>query len=130
MAILVWQSIYIVKPYQSQTLYICKNTGGLKYTGDSVVQVRTFINLLTSDFGSSTRGEGDTILNHSILTKLKRSAHLVVFKISVGRDLQNSIVRFQLLNTMVLTRLQLSTWPKSILNWTGPSRVPNWTGLQ
>ena len=104
--------------------------GRLKYTGDSVVQIRTFINFLTSEFGSSKRGERDTILNHSIQTKLKRLAHLVVFKISVGGDLPNSMDRLQLLNTMVLTQLQLSTWPKSTFNWTGPSRVPNSTGLQ
>ena len=61
----------VVYPYQSQTLYICKNTGGLKYTGDSVFQVRMFINFLTSEFGSFTRGERDIIFNHSILTKLK-----------------------------------------------------------
>ena len=84
----------------------------------------------STEFGSSTRGERDTILNHSILPKLKCSAHLVVFKISVGRDLQNSMVRLQLLNTMVLTQLQLSTWPKLTPNWTGPSGVPNSTGLQ
>ena len=72
-------------------------------TGElTVVHVRTFINFLTSEFGSSKRGERHTILNHSILTKLKRSAHLVVFKIFVGRDLQNSMVRLQLLNTVVL----------------------------
>ena len=82
--------------------------GSVKYTGDSVVQVRTFINFLTSDFGSWTRGERDThiILNHSILTRLKCSAHLIVFQISVSRDLQNSMVRLQILNTMVLTQLQ------------------------
>ena len=92
---------------------MCKKTiGRLKYTSYSVVQVRTFINFLTSEFGSSTRGERDTILNHSIQTTLKRAAHLVVFKISVGRDLLNSMVRLQLLNTMVLTQLQLLTWPK------------------
>ena len=44
-------------------------------TGElTVVQVRTFINFLTSEFVSSTRGDSDTILkifrNHSILTKL------------------------------------------------------------
>ena len=39
--------------YQSNSTY--KYTGGLKYTGDSVVQVRTV--LLISDFNSSTRGE-------------------------------------------------------------------------
>ena len=104
--------------------------GGLKYTGDSVVQVQTFINFLTSEFGSSTRGERDIILNHSILTKLKHLAHLVVFKIPVGRDLQNSMVRLQLINTIVLAQLQLSTWPNSTPNWTGLRRVPNSTGLQ
>ena len=74
--------------------------------------------------------ERHIILNHSILTKLKHSAHLVVFKILVGRDLQNSMVRLQLLNTIVLTQLQLSTWPKSTPNWTGPSRVSNWRLFQ
>ena len=89
--------------------------GRVKYTADSVVQVRTFINFLISEFGSSTRGERDTILNHSILTKLKRSAHLVVFKISIGRDLQNSMIRLQLLNIIVLTQLD---WPPVTTNST------------
>ena len=53
-------------------------------TGElTVVHVRRFINFLTSEFGSSTRGERDTILKslsyHTKLTKLKRSAHLVEF---------------------------------------------------
>ena len=72
-------------------LYICKNTGGLKYrgihntlTGElTVVQIRTFINFLTSEFGSLTQGERETILKsllyHTMLTKLKRLAHLVEF---------------------------------------------------
>ena len=52
-------------------------------TGElTVVQVRTF-NFLTSEFGSSTRGERDKIRKslscHTMLTKLKRSAHLVEF---------------------------------------------------
>ena len=115
-----------------------KNTGGLKYTGNSVVQVRTFINFLTSEFGSSTRGERDTqFLNLSILTKLKRSAHLVVFKIFVGRDLQNSMVRLQLLNVMVITSTldmakvnsQLD-WPQSSTQLDWPTVKFNWTGLQ
>ena len=49
----------------------------------TVVQVRTFINFLTSESGSLTRGERDTILKslsyHTMLTKLKRSTHLVEF---------------------------------------------------
>ena len=43
--------------------------GRLKYTGDSVVQVQT--HLLTSDFGSSTRGERQFLKvfrNHTMLT--------------------------------------------------------------
>ena len=55
-------------------------------TGELTVdQIRTFINFLTSEFGSSTRGERerDTILKsllyHTMLTKLKRSANLVEF---------------------------------------------------
>ena len=77
-----------------------------------------------------TGRERHTILNHSIQTKLKRSAHLVVFKISVDKDLLNSIVRLQFFNTLVLTQLQLLTWPKSTPMWTGANRVPNSTGLQ
>ena len=54
-----------------------------QYTSDSVVQVRTFINFLTSEFGSSTRRERNTFLESlsydTMLTKLKRSAHLVKF---------------------------------------------------
>ena len=48
---------------------------GVKYRGDSIVQVWTFINFLISEFGSSTQGERDTILKslsyHIMLTKLK-----------------------------------------------------------
>ena len=56
------------------TLY---TIGRLKYTGDSVVQVGTFINFLTSEFGSSTRGEGDTILRSlSYHTMLKKTQTL------------------------------------------------------
>ena len=57
----------------AKTQYKCRR--------DSVVQIRTV--LLTSDFGSSTR-ERDTILTR--LTPSQRTAHLVMFKISHGRD--------------------------------------------
>ena len=61
------------------------------YTVNSVVQIRMV--LLTSNFGSSTRGERDNSYYavHTILPH-KRAMHLVVFKVSVGRDLQNSTV--------------------------------------
>ena len=53
-------------------------------TGElTVVQVQTFIKFLISEFGSSARPERDTILKilsyHTMLTKLKRSAHLMEF---------------------------------------------------
>ena len=62
-----------------------QNAGENKYTGDSVVQVR--MQLLVFDFNSSSRGErhNSYYANHP-----QRAAHLVMFKISVGRDLQNS----------------------------------------
>ena len=66
------------------------NTGGL-----SVVQVRT--HLLTSGFGSSTRGERQFLkvfCNHTMLTTSQRSAHLVV--------------QSQFLNTMVLAQFLTS----------------------
>ena len=69
--------------------YSNKNTGGNKYTGDSAVQVWTV--LLTSDFNSSTRGERhNSYYADRTIWLHKRAAHLVVFKISVCRDLQNS----------------------------------------
>ena len=53
----------------------------MEIPADSVVQIRTV--LLTSDFGSSTRGErhNSYYTNHP-----QRAAHLVMFQISVGRD--------------------------------------------
>ena len=47
--------------------------------------------LLTSDFGSSTRGKRHKsyYADHTIGPH-KRAAHLVMFKISVGRDLKIS----------------------------------------
>ena len=48
-------------------------------------------NLLTSEFGSSTRGERHiSYYADYIIWPHKRAAHLAMFKISVGRDLQNS----------------------------------------
>ena len=114
------------------------NSRWYKYSSDSVVQVRTFINFLTSEFGSSTRGESDTNVkslsqsfytnktNKCLVGPHKHAAHPVVFKIFVGRYLLNSMVRHQLLNTMVLTQLQLSTWPKSTTNSNGPHSTTNW----
>ena len=66
----------------SQSNGTCTNSNTL--TGElTVVQIRTFINFLTSEFGSSTWGERNTILKslsyRIMLTKLKRSAHLVEF---------------------------------------------------
>ena len=92
-------------------------------TGElTVVHVRTFINFLTSEFGSSTRGERErewereTILKslsyHTILTKLKCSAHLV------DRDQKNLTVRLNGRNPNFSTPWSelnfycLSTWPK------------------
>ena len=52
-------------------------------------------------------------------TPQTRCASRSVFKISVGRDLQNSMVRLQLLNTMVMTQLQLgvSSWCNGLKRW-------------
>ena len=74
-------------------MYTYANTGKYKYRrkqADSVVSgMNGFINFLTS---VHRHEQTDTIL--TMLTILsdphKRAAHLVVFKISVGRDLQNS----------------------------------------
>ena len=69
----------------SQPNGTCTNSNIRKYTtGElTVVQIRTFIKFLTSEIGSSTRGERDTLLKslsyHTMQTKLKRSVHLVEF---------------------------------------------------
>ena len=66
-----------------------QNTGGLCYSGTN--------SLLTSDFSSSTRGERH---KSYYATHRQRGAHLVMFKISVGRDPKNtttsSTVKIQL----------------------------------
>ena len=95
---------------------------GYKYSGGlCVVQIQTFINFLTSEFSSLTRGERDFILKglsyHTMLTKLNRSAHLVGLQIfhlrqsgpeKPKRMPQRS--KPKLLNTMVGTQLLLSVY--------------------
>ena len=62
--------------------------------------------LLISDFGSSTRGERDTIRKslsyHTMLTTPQRSAHLVI-----QSQFLHTMVGPQLLNTMAGTQLNL-----------------------
>ena len=88
-------------------------TGGLKYIGDFVVQVRT--HLLTSDFGSSTRGERQFLKvfhNHTTLTTSFNSWNLTLCPngrnstiILHGLTTSQHYGRTQLLNTMVGTQL-------------------------
>ena len=91
---------------QIHNTYSNTNAGkvGLKYTSDSVVQLRT--HLLTSEFGSSTRGERQFLKvfrNHTMLTTLPK------FGISRGSiSISQLMVGLQLLNIMVWTQLQLS----------------------
>ena len=62
--------------------------------------------LLTSDFGSSIRGERhNSYYADCTIWPHKCAAHPIVFKVSVGRDLQNSKVRLQLLNIMSRTQI-------------------------
>ena len=86
-----------IKGMLQQYIYKCRyrqiqmqNTGENKYTGDSIVQVRKV--LLTSDFGSSIRGErhNSYYADHTIRPH-KRAAHPVMLEISVGRGLKNII---------------------------------------
>ena len=74
------RTIYI---YCILYIYICKNTGGLCCSGTN--------GSLTFDFGSLTQGEryNSYYADHTIWPH-KRAVHLAMFKISVGRDLQNS----------------------------------------
>ena len=89
-----------------------QNTVQNKYTGDSLVKVRTVV--LTSEFGSSARGERQNYYNADhIIWPHKHAAHLVMFKISVCRHPKNpstfSTAQSQLqLNGRELN--SLSTW--------------------
>ena len=88
----------------------------------TVVHVRTFIIFLTSEFGFSTQGERDTILKslsyHTMLTKLKRSAHLVELQISFrlrrsGPEKLNRMPQRskpKVFNTIVGTQILLSIY--------------------
>ena len=111
-------------------------------TGElTVVQVRAFINFLTSEFGSSTRGERDTILKnllyHIMLTKLKRSVHLVELQISFhlrrsGPEKLNCMPQRskpKLLHTMVVTQLLLSVYMAHSRDPTRPFPIRQPTGL-
>ena len=78
--------------------------------------------LLTSDFGSWQHKERDTIL--TILTPSQYLAHLVMSKISAGRDLQNSNYIFNSPNSTVCLHGPISTlnWLFfKILKFSGPS---------
>ena len=122
-------------------------------TGElTVVQVRTFINFLTSEFGSLTREERerererewerDTTLKslsyHTMLTKLKHSTHLVQLQISfhlrrsdpekLNRMPQRS--KSKLLNTMVGTQLLLSVYMAQVndqLDWPTAETQLDWS---
>ena len=82
-----------------------------KHSRTVLLQVRT--RLLIPDFGPWRHEERDTTL--TLLTPPLRAAHLVVFKISVGRDLKNLTTSFNgrrsnsLLNGPIsLTKYKLS----------------------
>ena len=80
-------------------------------TGELLFLVR--MHLSTSDFGSSTRGErhNSNYADHTIWP-YKCAVHLVVFKISVGRDPKNpttsSVVKIQLSTQWQSTQLSAS----------------------
>ena len=99
-AILLYSHIIITMIYPSERhMYTFKYRKIRNTLTDeiTVVQERTFINFLTSEFGSSTRGEKDTILKslsyHTMLRKLKTLGHISwSFRspfIFAGRDPKN-----------------------------------------
>ena len=77
--------VYIIISIQ-RYIYKCKYKTHMQKQADSVVQVQT--HSLTSDFGSSTRGERHNSYNAFVIMLCwpQCSAHLMVFKISVSRD--------------------------------------------
>ena len=71
--------------------------------------------LLISDFSSSTRGER---YNSYYANNLQRAAHLVMFKISVGRDLKNP--------TTYLNGRELNSMPQ----WQNLNYLPPWSNVK
>ena len=104
--------------------------------GDSVVQTRT--HLLTSDFGSSTRGERQFLKvfrNHTMLTTLQRLARLVVqsqfLTIMVGPQLLTIMVGPQLLIIMVGPQLlTIMVGPQLLTIMVGPQLLTIMVGPQ
>ena len=102
--------VYFTYTYSYTVKYECKYRRTLSF------QVRTV--LLTSNFGSSTLGERHNSYhaNHS-----KRAAHLVLFKISVGKDSKNpttsSTAQIQLYASTAGTQLSVSMVQSQHLNW-------------
>ena len=119
-----------------------KNACGYQYSSDSVVQVRTFINFLTSEFGSSTRGERETqflkVFRIILCWQNSNTRHISwSFRspfLFAGRDPKNLTVCLNGQNQNFSTpwsELNFycpSTWPKSTTNSTGPHSITNWTG--
>ena len=97
------------------------NTKHRRKQANSVVQVQTI--LLTSDFGSSTRGErhNSNKADHTVWPH-KRAAHPVMFKTSVGRDPKNttasSMIIIQLSTSNSTAGTQLSACIVQCQSWT------------
>ena len=73
-----------------------------KYASGLLFQIRTGLSI--SEFGPWRHEERDTIL--TMLTPTKRAAHLVMFKISVGRDPKNPTTSFNGQNPTLTSMVQ------------------------
>ena len=74
-------------------IYRCRE---IRNTGDSLFRHETFIYFLTLVFRHEERETHNFYYADCTIWPKKRAAHPVVLNISVGRDLQNSMVRLQL----------------------------------
>ena len=103
----------------------------IQMQADSVVQVRTV--LLTSDFGSSTRGEWHNLYyaDHTIWPH-QLATHLVMFKGSVNRDPKklNCCRNGRKLNSMAENSNLCPNGRKSIVCLHGPMSTFNWLFLK
>ena len=96
-----WWCLNVISVYLCLNL-ICLNVISVYYRHTYYIHISKHIQadsvasdtngILISDFGPLWHEERDTILN--MLTPSQRTAHLVMFKISVGRDPKNSTTSF------------------------------------
>ena len=100
-------------------IYRCRE---IRNTDDfPLFRYKTFINFLTLVFRHEERETHNFYYADCTIWPNKRAAHPIAPKISVGRDLQNSMVRLQI-------QLSASMADKPTGSYIAHSQPPSWTG--